>query len=115
MRERKRVVTERERDRETETERERGTHVIIDLEPLELHSEREPEEAVHAHGRQVKDATHGLQLLATQVLQGQLVLKELGVLDDLISRGLYALCSDLLSTQINKSHHDSFQKITYKC
>ena len=70
-------------------------HLIVGAYGTELHDELKAQEVVGANGLQLQQPTQGHQLGPHQVVQRQLVLKQLGEADDLLITGPLTRVTDL--------------------
>lgn len=75
------------------------THLVIGLDVAQPQQQLEAEQVVGADGLQLQQLAQSHQLWPLQVLQGQLVLKELGEAHDLLRAGRVAAVMDLKQTQ----------------
>lgn len=71
------------------------THLIVCLDGSEPEQELKAEQVVGANGLQLKQLAKSHQVRPFQVLQGELVLKELGEAHDVLGAGLVAAATDL--------------------
>lgn len=83
------------------------THLVVGLDVPQPEQQLEAEQVVGADGLQLQQFAQSHQLRPLQVLQGQLVLKELGEADDLLRAGPVAAVPDL-----NKGTNANLSRIT---
>lgn len=74
------------------------TNLVVGLDGAQLHHQLKAQQVVRSDGLQFQEFTQGHQLGALQVLQGQLILKQLGELHNVLCAGLLT-CVPHLHTQ----------------
>lgn len=75
------------------------SHLIVPLDGPELHHQLETQQVVGANGLQLQELTQSHQLRPLQVLQRQLILKQLRKPDNVLRRGLLACTPNLTRTR----------------
>lgn len=76
-----------------------SSHLVIWSDSSEFQHELKTQQVVRADGLQLQEFTQSNQLGALQVLQSQLVLKQLWKADDVLRGGLLTCATHLKSTQ----------------
>lgn len=71
------------------------THLVVGLDAAQPQQQLEAQQVVGAQGLQLQQLAQSHQLGPLQVLQGQLILEELGETHNLLRAGLVATVTDL--------------------
>lgn len=74
---------------------QKARDLIISLQAPQLHPQLEAQECRCANGLEFQQSAQCLQLLMSQIIQSQRVLKQLGVLQDLLIGRLSSCAADL--------------------
>lgn len=72
-----------------------AAHLVVSLDRPQPHGELEAEEVVGANGLELQQLAEGHQLRPCEVIQGQLIFKQLGKTQDLLITGSLTCLSDL--------------------
>lgn len=86
------------------------THLVVGLDAAQPQQQLEAQQVVGAQGLQLQQLAQGHQLRPLQVLQGQLILEELGETQDLLRAGLPAAGRELREAQTNSPERDHQQE-----
>lgn len=82
------------------------SHLIVGLDGAQLHHQLETQQVIGANGLKLQQFAQGHQLRPLQMLQRQLILKELGELHDVFSAGLFTSVPHLQVRRVSRRQNN---------